>query len=663
MVEHLARNPGQGMTGRNPATSRTVVAGLLLTLTPYVATGDPGDTEVVSLRAGSPAVARSGSCGPGGKPLQCISADGRFVVFGSESPDIVPNDTNGVSDIFLRDRVLQQTRRISLGAGGAQANGHCQSPVISADGMFVAYESKASNLVAGDTNGSWDAFVVNLGTGLTERVSLTDLGKQASGFIVGESPTISDDGRFVAFDSLAALVGDDTNDTYDVYVRDRQARTTARLSVSSTNGDPDDGSGLAAISADGHVVTFTSDATNLVAGDANGMPDVFVRDRQAGTTERVSVGSGGPGDWGYQSAISGDGRYIAFWTTAPLDPADTNGRYDIYVRDRVTKVTEGVSVSSTGRQAKRDSLNPSISADGRYVAFESDASNLVPGDTNSSRDVFVRDRWAGTTERVSVASSGAEGNAYSATPSLSADGRLVAFISTSTNLGAGELPAPALYLHEMGGPKTTSYVVEPPALDYGQQTITTRRSQAAAIRNTGTVPIWVDTVALSGPSAAQFRLANPCRGWLQPTARCAVTVTFAPTSIGSKTAALDVTAAAGVLQSVSLTGEGVKGAFAVAPAALDFGDVAVGAVSAAQYVTITNTGLGVLPIKSIYIEGTDAAQFRRAHDCPTTVVVGGSCTVRVRFAPTQSGPRQATLTIRGGGGAGTKRVAVLGDGR
>ncbi len=194
------------------------------------------------------------------------------------------------------------------------------------------------------------------------------------------------------------------------------------------------------ISADGRFVVFQSDATNLVAGDTNGASDVFVHDRQTGTTTRVSVDSAGHEATGLypasgDPAISADGRFVAFDSNATnLVAGDTNSAYDIFVHDRQTGTTTRVSVDSAGNQA--NGYDPSLSADGRFVAFTSGASNLVAGDTNGASDVFVHDRQTGTTTRVSVDSAGWQAYSFSHLPSISADGRFVAFASNATNLVA-----------------------------------------------------------------------------------------------------------------------------------------------------------------------------------------------------------------------------------
>jgi Tol biopolymer transport system component len=246
----------------------------------------------------------------------------------------------------------------------------------------------------------------------------------------------------VAFQSTASnLVSGDTNGKYDIFVHDRQTGATTRVSVSSNGSEGNSNSYSPSISSDGSYVAFDSNASNLVPGDTNENYDIFVHERQTGATSRVSVGSDGSEGNGRSSnpSISADGRYVAFNSDAGnLVPVDTNGDYDVFVHDRQTGATSRVSVSSDGSEGNSYSLFPVISADGRYVAFASNAGNLVPGDTNGIYDIFVHDRQTGATSRVSVSSDGSEGNDSSARPSISADGRYAVFSSVAGNLVSGD---------------------------------------------------------------------------------------------------------------------------------------------------------------------------------------------------------------------------------
>jgi hypothetical protein len=368
-----------------------------------------------------------------------MTADGRYIVFSSDATNLVAGDVNGFRDVFVRDRLTGTTTLVSVSSAGVQGNGLSSvsdSSPISADGRYVVFYSSASNLVLADTNLVRDVFLRDLQTSTTTRVSVSSAGVQGNG--VSSQPTLSADGRYVAFYSSADnLVSGDTNLARDCFVRDLQMSTTIRVSVSSTGFQGNAESSGVVISADGHTVAFYSDANNLVGGDTNVFRDVFVRDLQTNTTSRVSVSSvgvqgnklsSGPG-------LSADGRYVVFYSDSTnLVSGDTNAVRDVFLRDRQTSATTRVSVSSSNAQGNARSEATAISGDGLFVAFDSDATNMVSGDTNLVRDTFLRDLQAGTTRRVNVNSSGAQGNSNSADAVLSSDGRFVAFGSYASNL-------------------------------------------------------------------------------------------------------------------------------------------------------------------------------------------------------------------------------------
>src|SRR5205823_1215291 len=236
----------------------------------------------------------------------------------------------------------------------------------------------------------------------------------------------------------------DTNGNYDVFVRDLQSNTTKLGSVSTTGTSGNSASFNPVISADGRYVAFYSYASNLTTdSDTNGTDDVFVRDLQSNTTKLVSVSTTGTSgnSAAYNPVISADGRYVAFYSYASnlTTDSDTNGTADVFVRDLQANTTKLVSVSTTGTSGNNISYNPVISAGGRYVAFYSYASNLTTdSDTNSTADVFVRDLQANTTKLVSVSTTGTSGNNISYNPLLSADRRYVAFYSAASNLTNGD---------------------------------------------------------------------------------------------------------------------------------------------------------------------------------------------------------------------------------
>ena len=365
-----------------------------------------------------------------------ISADGRYVAFESNANNLVADDLNGVSDIFIYDTHTGNIRRISADSNGDPSNAHSSNPSLSADGRYVVFQSDSSTLVADDTNIDSDIFVYDTQTNNIRRVSVDSNGNQADSN--SYHPSISADGRYVAFASNASnLVAGDTNNTTDIFVYDTQTSNIRRISVNS-NGDPSNHSSFnPSLSADGRFVAFQSYANNLVAGDTNHRNDIFVYDTQTSNIRRVSVSSNGDQSdrSSFNPSISADGRYIAFESDADnLVAGDTNGVSDVFVYDTQTSNIRRVSVNANGDQSNSDSFGASISADGRYIAFESDASNLVVGDTNDTTDIFVYDTQTGNIRRVSVDSNGEQSNDYSSHISISADGNYVAFESRATNL-------------------------------------------------------------------------------------------------------------------------------------------------------------------------------------------------------------------------------------
>ncbi len=421
-------------------------------------------------------VATGGSQATSDSYNPAISADGHFVAFQSAAADLVASDTNGNFDIFVHDRQTGTTERVSVATGGSQATGgNSNNAAISADGRFVAFESDATDLVSGDTNSAKDIFVHDRQTGTTERVSVATNGTQETG--ASSAPAISADGRFVAFESDAIdLVSGDTNAATDIFVHDRQTGTTERLSV-ATNGTQATGASIAvAISADGRFVAFESTAADLVSGDTNSAKDIFVHDRQTGTTERVSVATGGVQvpSHSFAAAISADGRFVTFFSgDANLVSGDTNSKVDIFVHDRQTGTTERVNVATGGTQADDNSYNSTISADGRFVTFHSYATNLVSGDGNGYVDIFVHDRQTGTTERVSVATGGTEATADSVLPAINADGRFVAFYSGATDLVSGDTNSvPDIFVRDRGTSGATLAPLALNATDVGTDAFT-----------------------------------------------------------------------------------------------------------------------------------------------------------------------------------------------
>lgn len=360
-----------------------------------------------------------------------------YVAFESWADDLVLNDTNFRTDIFVHQRSTGYTTRVSVSSTGDQGNKDHKYPSISADGRFVVFESESTNLVPNDNNWQCDIFVRDRYLKQTERVSISSTGKEGNGG--SYFPSISEDGRYVSFESWATnLVVGDTSPTYDIFVHDRLLKTTLRASVDSSGAQANGHSRAGFMSPCGRFVAFQSEANNLVSGDTNGCLDVFIHELAIKKTTRVSVDSSGvQGNFkSYWASISEDGYYIAFQSEANnLVPGDNFGAMDIFVHERLTGLTERVSVSSSGAEAKGSSAAPCLSKYGRYVSFNSSAWNLVPNDNNFKSDIFVHDRQTKETRRVSVSSSGSEGN-YScdSDSAISPDGKFVAFCSYADNL-------------------------------------------------------------------------------------------------------------------------------------------------------------------------------------------------------------------------------------
>lgn len=336
--------------------------------------------------------------GNGDSLRPAISADGRYVAYESYASNLVASDTNNASDIFRYDRATGTTTRVSVASGGAQADGDSISAAISDDGSRVAFASTASNLVSGDTNGAFDVFVRDVAEDSTTRASVGSANVQGDGDSV--MPALSGDGRYAVFASAAAnLVDGDTNASYDIFLRDTQAATTARVSVrngaSALQANRD--SWQPQVSADGSLVVFASDASNLVAVDRNQVADIFIRNLAKNSTYRLSLTNQGKETDGpsYRPRITGSGRYAAFESYGALDAADTNQAPDIYLLDRTAQKLARVSLATDGTQGDGQSLAPAVSGGGRYVVFESDSTNLVKGDTNQAWDIFVRDTGKG----------------------------------------------------------------------------------------------------------------------------------------------------------------------------------------------------------------------------------------------------------------------------
>lgn len=388
-----------------------------------------------------------------------VSDDGTQVAFESLATSLVAGDGNAAKDVFVRDTGSDATIRISVSSGGAEGLGDSSSPSISATGRYVAFSSKATNLDGGDGNGLQDIFLRNRdvlndgfdgGDVLTFRVSVDSGGADPNG--PSAAPAISGDGTQVAFESLATdLVAPATTALRrHIYVRNLTAGTTTLISVSGSLAEGNGDSFSPAISNDGRYVVFASFSTNLVGGDTNGVADVFLVDRDPSTNgldgadrsiTRISVTAGGglANGGSYTPSISGDGARIVFASDASnLVSGDGNGAQDIFLHIVAGASTSRVSLGASGNEADSACAAPAISRDGRMVAFQSIASNLVADETLGLQDIFVRDLSLGTTVRASLSFTNGETDGESYSAALNGDGAYVAFYSNATNIQDGD---------------------------------------------------------------------------------------------------------------------------------------------------------------------------------------------------------------------------------
>lgn len=525
---------------RRAAGAACAAIALLAAVAAGVAIAVKDDTILVSR-----AIGELGAKGDDVSRQPAISAGGRYVAFESDATTLHPDDTDTVRDVFVRDLEAGTTTLVSRATGAAGAKGSADStaPAISADGRYVAFASEAKlHLDDGDLNS--DVYVRDLQNDTTVLVSRTSAG--VKGNDDSSAPAISADGRYIALQSSAKLAPtDDLDFNPDVYRRDLQTGVTVLVSRASgaTGTDGNNFSEAPSISGDGQIISFDSIANNLT-DDADTTRDVFVRDMSTGVTSLVSRASGATGVKGnsasLRSAVSANGRHVAFDSQAnTLDPDDTTaGSLDVYVRDLQTETTTLVSRASGagGLKGNGGSKEPDISADGRYVAFDSVATNLHPGDTiGTPRGVFVRDLLQAATTLVSRAGGeqGAKGNGDSARAAISDDGRFVAFDSLATNLEPGDTDAVSdVFARDVLGPPDTT----PPV-------ITVPPDIAVVATDAGGAAVSYTASSSDNVAVATFGCAPPS-GSTFPIGTTTVTCSATDTSANSATTTFTVTVAA-----------------------------------------------------------------------------------------------------------------------
>lgn len=334
----------------------------------------------------------------------------------------------------------QGTVRVSVNSAGQEANWGALYLDLSHDGRFVAFSSRSLNLSSEDTINLIQVYLFDLQTGITKRISVNDQGLPGDGD--SDIPSISADGRFIAFESEARnLVPGDTNGLKDIFVYDTLTETTKMVSKGRFGIPANGPSTLGGISADGSTVCFQSEARNLVFGDSNHEDDIFVHDLGPEKTYRVSVSSAGSqaGRGAFEPAISGDGQLVVFMSSSNLTPGQSSYYRQVYLHNRNNGKTKAVSLSPTGRLTHGFASNPTISADGSTIAFQSDARDLIPGVTNRFTHIYVFDRVTGQMSIADRRTSGSLGDEWATGASLSADGRYVSFASEASNLD-GRVP-------------------------------------------------------------------------------------------------------------------------------------------------------------------------------------------------------------------------------
>lgn len=386
-------------------------------------------------------VALSGGEGNGWSYLgSSLSGDGRFVAFGSESSDLVPGDTNGVADVFVRDRLSGTTQRVSVGLDGTQSAVRSESPRLSEDGRYVAFLSEAADLDVDGPTPAGGIYVRDLVEGTTQRVFGSEQGR-----VEDREFAFSGDGRYVAFTTGARLVPGDTNGAraHDIYRVDVRTGKLRLVSLRRFRDSSPRRSTAPSLSHSGRYVVFQSWG-RLVKRDRNGIPDVYLRDLSRSSLRLMSVNSreAGADTGGTRPGVSATGRYVVFTSAASNLVRGSNDHGNVFVRDRKRGITRRVSVGAHGRQGNHVSVvtqgGQAISRDGRYVLFSSNATNFVRGDDNNKPDVFLRDRVQGTTTLVSASEDGTPGDHESVGGVLSSDDSTVAFTSRARDLVAGD---------------------------------------------------------------------------------------------------------------------------------------------------------------------------------------------------------------------------------
>jgi len=377
-----------------------------------------------------------------------LSQDGRYAAFFTSSTDIVAGDTNGRPDVFVRNLKSGVAVRANLDSLGNQLDVATGDYELSGNGRFVVFSSRGSSIVPGDTNGYYDLFLRDLKANTTQIVSLTSTNGLLNNSVRSVDFDISADGRYVVFSTAATNVvtGSDTNNSDDVFIRDVKLGTTTLLSKNSAGSFGNSTSLRPSISCDGAYVTFQSLATNLVSEDTNATGDIFLIERLSNDSiSNVTIGGNGSINISGYGDISCNGETIVFSSDASnLVSGDTNDTWDIFAYGMIDKVFQRVNLDSSGNQTGdayhvvSNIVKNNIDFSGRYVVFSSHSPDLVLGDTNGQEDVFLRDLQDGTTQIVSKRNSTTQSTGISHRPSISLNGMDIIYVSSDGGLVTGD---------------------------------------------------------------------------------------------------------------------------------------------------------------------------------------------------------------------------------
>jgi pimeloyl-ACP methyl ester carboxylesterase len=583
-----------------------------------------------------------------------VSADGRYVVFASGASNLSSASTSdGQTYVYVRDTQLRQTTLASVSNSGAAADFGASNPTISSNGRYVAFVSQSDNLPLAPPSGASAVYMRDLLLAQTEREDVTSSGTSANGSSSSE-PNISADGRFVAFISNATnLVPGVTSTNEQVFVRDRNSGNVVLASIGVDGSWANQGASLPSISADGRFVAFYSSSSNLVSQNTGDMVQVYVRDLQVNRTVLASAANGGSAaNSGVLSnynapAISADGRFVAFSSNATnLVPGaiDANGDFRAFLKDLQSQTTTLIDTDALGVPLSQGGIEPTISADGRFVAY------AIYGQT------IVRDMTGGHSAVVSLATNGSPSNNLEnapSPPSISYGGTSIALVSSATNLVASDTNGTTdIFLAQnsiVGVPDVVSIVLNSPSVGGGSSVTGTIFLNGPAPSAGSSVVLSCNNSAVGVPPIVLIPPGQTSAAFSLDTATVSVETPLTILASYNGSAAVAVL----TLQPASTLD--------IAPASMDFGDQPANTTSNATELTISNAGTVALSINSISLA---SGQFFKitANTCASSVPAGSACSVSVAFSPTASGLASDSIQINFGAPASVRSVSLLGNG-